>query len=241
MAKRIDVESLRSLIESERRLVVVTGAGVSTGSGIPDFASVDSVWSAPIPRSVAMSLVFWEREPELFWSYYKELFAVKMLDSFVPCSAHRFLKELEEVADVEIFTQNVDGLHSLAGSSRVVEVHGNAKWLACVGCRGRHEARLFLSSKNPLCPDCGLRLKPTVVLFGEGSDGYESLRVAYRGPGVALFMGTSLNVSPVSDYPYYLAAYEPHMTRVYWNDVISADDERYFHQVLSDDFSVLDG
>lgn len=239
MAKRIDVESLRELVSQERKLIVVTGAGVSTGSGIPDFASVDDEWDAPVPRSVAISKGFWEVEPELFWSYYKKLFAVKSLNSFAPSAAHNFLKELEEIASVQIFTQNVDGLHSLAGSSHVVEVHGNARWLKCVGCSSEFEAHLFFNSDNPLCPDCGNRLKPTVVLFGEPSEGYELLQNAYRGPGVALFMGTSLQVAPVSNYPYFLAAHQPQFYRVYWNNVVSEENERYFHQVIEDDFSSL--
>lgn len=240
MARRIDVESLRSLVESERRVVVITGAGVSTGSGIPDFASVDANWSAPISRAEAISRNFWEAEPELFWSYYKDLFAVKALSSFAPCAAHRFLKELEDVAQVEIFTQNVDNLHTLAGSSNVVELHGNAHWLQCVGCPSKFVAHTFFDSANPICPECDNRLKPTVILFGEPSEGYQLLENAFKGPGVALFMGTRLQVSPVGDYPYYLSAYKPHITRVYWNDVIDGKQERYFHQVLTDDFSVLE-
>lgn len=239
MANRTDVKSLRALIEDERKLIVVTGAGVSTGSGIPDFASVDESWDMPVPRAVAMSSTFWEGAPEMFWACYKRMFALKSLNTFVPSEAHSFLKELEEVASVQIFTQNVDGLHSLAGSSNVVELHGNARWLQCVGCVEKFEARTFFDSDNPICPNCGSRLKPTVVLFGEPSEGYELLRDAFKGPGVALFMGTSLQVAPVSNYPYYLAAHQPQFYRVYWNRVVSEENERYFHQVIEDDFSNL--
>lgn len=237
--RETDVESLKSLIESEGRVVVVTGAGVSTGSGIPDFASVDSQWTAPVPRSVAISLPFFESSPELFWEYYKNLFAVKSLNTFIPSSAHRFLKDLENIAEVEIFTQNVDGLHSAAGSSRVVELHGNAKYLECVSCSSRYMAADFWNDVVPTCPSCDARLKPTVVLFGEGSEGYQLLQDAYRGVGVALFMGTSLNVAPVSNFPYYLAAYQPQFSRIYWNNVITADVGKYFHQFIQSDFGLL--
>lgn len=234
-----DVESLKSVIEHERRVVVVTGAGVSTGSGIPDFASVDSVWDSPVPRNVAISLPFFEAAPEMFWECYKKLFAVKTLDTVVPSKAHLFLKELEDIADVQIFTQNVDGLHSLAGSSQVVELHGNAKHLKCVSCSEKYPAAEFWDSIIPVCPECGSRLKPTVVLFGEGSEGYQLLENAYRGTGVALFMGTSLQVAPVSNFPYYLAAYQPQFTRVYWNNVIDVKVGKYFHQFIQSDFSSL--
>lgn len=237
--RETDVASLKSLIEYEGKVVVVTGAGVSTGSGIPDFASVDSVWDAPIPRSVAISLPFFEEFPADFWEYYKRLFAVKTLDTYAPSKAHLFLKELEEIAEVQIFTQNVDGLHSLAGSSRVVELHGNAKHLQCIECTNEYPAVDFWDSIIPVCPACGARLKPTVVLFGEGSDGYQLLENAYRGIGVALFMGTSLNVAPVSNFPYYLAAYQPQFNRIYWNNVIDGPNAKYFHQVITADFNSL--
>lgn len=238
LIRETDVESLQSLIESEGKVIVVTGAGVSTGSGIPDFASVDSAWDAPIPRSVAISLPFFEAAPADFWEYYKKLFAVKSLNTFLPSKAHLFLKQLEEIAEVQIFTQNVDGLHSLAGSSNVVELHGNAKHLKCVVCDKTYQAADFWESSVPECV-CGSRLKPTVVLFGEGSEGYEKLQNAYRGVGVALFMGTSLNVAPVSNFPYYLAAYQPQFNRIYWNNVIDGPNVKYFHQVIREDFSSL--
>ena len=237
--RETDVESLKSLVEAEGKLVVVTGAGVSTASGIPDFASVDSTWDAPVPRNVAISLPFFEAAPEMFWECYKQLFAVKSLNSFMPSAAHLFLKELEDIAEVQIFTQNVDGLHTAAGSSHVVEMHGNAKYLDCVSCTNRYSAAEFWDAIVPMCPSCGSRLKPTVVLFGEGSEGYELLQDAYRGTGVALFMGTSLTVAPVSNFPYYLAAYQPQWYRVYWNNVINANVGKYFHQFIKSDFSSL--
>lgn len=238
MVREMSVEALKSLIESEGRVVVVTGAGVSTGSGIPDFASIDSAWDAPIPRDVAISLDFFKANPIEFWQYYKRLFGVKSLDTFLPSKAHVFLKELEAVAKVDIFTQNVDGLHSLAGSSNVVELHGNAKHLKCVSCFRIFLAGDFWDYSVPECV-CGSRLKPTVVLFGEGSEGYQKLQDAYRGVGVALFMGTSLNVAPVSNFPYYLAAYQPQFTRIYWNNVAESPNVKYFHQVVSSDFNSL--
>jgi NAD-dependent SIR2 family protein deacetylase len=239
LVRETDVESLKSLIEAEGKVVVVTGAGVSTGSGIPDFASVDSAWDAPVPRSVAISLPFFEAAPAEFWEYYKKLFAVKSLNTFSPSKAHLFLKELEEIAEVQVFTQNVDGLHSLAGSSNVVELHGNAKYLKCVSCGSEHTAADFWDVAIPVCPLCDGSLKPTVVLFGEGSEGYQQLQDAYRGVGVALFMGTSLNVAPVSNFPYYLAAYQPQFNRIYWNNVVDGPNVKYFHQVIKSDFDSL--
>lgn len=239
MPLHIDVDSLRSTIAHEGRVVVVTGAGVSTGSGIPDFASTDDVWSRPVSREVATSKRFFESEPELFWEYYKNLFSVKTVGNAQPCGAHNFLKELEAIAEVEIFTQNVDGLHTVAGSTNVVEVHGNAQWLACINCDHRVRAVEYFDHAVPSCSWCGSRLKPTVVLFGESSDGYYQLRDAYNKNCVALFMGTSLRVSPINGFPYQLAAYAPHITRVYWNDVMDEQVGRYFHQHLNTDLASL--
>lgn len=237
--REIDVASLKSLIEDTGKVVIVTGAGVSTGSGIPDFASIDAVWDAPVPRSVAISLPFFWQFPSDFWEHYKRLFAVKTLDTFVPSKAHLFLKELEDVADVQIFTQNVDGLHSLAGSSHVVELHGNAKYLECVDCASEFSAVDFWDSIIPCCLVCGSRLKPQVVLFGEGSSAYGLLQDAYRGYGVALFMGTSLQVAPVNSFPFYLASTQPQFHRVYWNDVVEGSSVKYMEQVVQSDFNSL--
>lgn len=234
-----DVDSLKKLIQYEGKVIVVTGAGVSTNSGIPDFASIDSSWDAPVSRDVAISKRFFNEQPAAFWEYYKKLFAVKTLDMFKPSQAHIFLKDLENIADVRIFTQNVDGLHSLAGSSQVVELHGNAKHLECVSCYTQYPAADFWDTAIPTCHTCHARLKPTVVLFGEDSDGYQLLENAYRGTGVALFMGTSLQVAPVSNFPYYLAAYQPQFNRVYWNNVINQNFYRYFHQFIESDFGSL--
>lgn len=237
--RETDVESLKALIQAEGRVIVVTGAGVSTQSGIPDFASIDAVWDAPVTRDIAISRGFFDEHPADFWKYYKKLFAVKTLDTFKPSQAHLFLKNLESIADVQIFTQNVDGLHSLAGSSQVVELHGNAKHLKCICCHALYPAVNFWDVEIPTCSDCGARLKPTVVLFGENSEGYQLLDNAYHGVGVALFMGTSLQVAPVSNFPYYLAAYQPQFNRVYWNNVIDKNIHTYFHQFIESDFGSL--
>lgn len=240
---KIDVDHFLRIAKASKKLVVVTGAGVSTGSGIPDFASVDSTWEGEVPRSIALSKEFYNRFPEDFWHYYKQLFALKTLNSFAPSNAHLFLKELEEFVEVEIFTQNVDGLHQAAGSSKVVEVHGNAKTLRCTGCAREFFAAEFLDSVVPMCSFCGDRLKPTVVLFGEDSDGYGKLQQAYDESGhstVALFMGTSLTVSPINLFPRYIIENHNHLTLMYWNDVVTTESKYLFHTYLTTNFSELE-
>ena len=240
MARVTDVDSLWDLISDVGRVVVVTGAGVSTGSGIPDFASVDAKWTGRVSRQDAMTIDFFEAYPAEFWGYYKELFAVKVLNSLVPCGAHKFLVELEDVADVQIFTQNVDGLHSAAGSSNVVELHGNARGVECLKCELTFDSVDYLDVELPLCHGCGGVLKPTVVLFGERSPAYEQMWNAYNGQGVALFMGTSLTVAPISLVPYHLETFADQFHRIWWNNVIDERNEFIFHQVLRDDFSILE-
>jgi NAD-dependent deacetylase len=235
----LTVQRLEQIIASQKRVVVVTGAGTSTLSGIPDFVSVDSGWEGDIPREVAISKNYFHAYPKSFWKVYKKLFLPKVRAELAPSKAHTFLKKLEDFAEVEIYTQNVDGLHQAAGSTNVTEVHGNANTLTCVKCRNQVDVWDVYDSVVPICELCGKLLKPDVVLFGEKSPGYGKMFDALNGPGVLLMMGTSLNVAPVNQMPLQAAQFAPHLWRVYWDKTATAEQEPLFHHYVNTDFSEL--
>lgn len=235
----LSVKRLTQIVASQHRVVVVTGAGVSTLSGIPDFVSIDGDWDNPIPREVAISKGFFRAQPKKFWSIYKDLFLGKADDKLEPSAAHLYLKELEKAAEVEIYTQNVDGLHGAAGSSNVTEVHGNAHSLTCVKCKRQVDVWDVYDTVVPLCEKDGQLLKPNVVLFGENSPSYDKMFKALNGPGVLLVMGTSLNVAPVNMMPVEAARYSPHLWRIYWDKNASEEHEPLFHHHVNADFSQL--
>lgn len=156
---------LAELIRDRQPCVALTGAGVSTESGIPDFRSGGGIWAEYDPAEVA-SIDGFRREPERVWEFYARRLA--LLADAQPNDAHRALARLEQAGLLEgVITQNVDGLHRRAGSQEVLEVHGTVRGAVCLACgaRAEHEdvlARLPL----PRC-DCGAVLKPAVVMFGE--------------------------------------------------------------------------
>lgn len=231
-------DRLCEIAASLKRVIVVTGAGVSVPSGIPDFATTDSQWTEPVTREKALSVKFFKEEPEQFWSIYKKLFLAKGGANQSPSQAHLFLKRLEEVADVRIFTQNVDGLHQLAGSSHVTELHGTANTLTCVACSASVPAASVYASKNPTCFVCGGRLKPNVVLYGEDSAGYFHLfnTIDAPEPGLLLVMGTSLMVAPVSYAATNALMNSPQLWRVYWDKNATEGHEPLFHHRLNTRF-----
>lgn len=192
---------LAELIRERQPCVVLTGAGVSTESGIPDFRSAEGIWGTYDPLEVA-SIQGFRRDPARVWEFYARRLAV--LDEAEPNDAHRALARLEELGLVEaIVTQNVDGLHQRAGSTDVLEVHGSIRAAICSGCgapMGLERLRELLPL--PLC-ECGEALKPGVVLFGEllPSCAIERATALARLARLLLVVGSSLEVHPVAGLP----------------------------------------
>ena len=195
-------DRLAGLIRSARSVVALTGAGVSVPSGIPDFRSPGTgLWENVDPMEVAHISV-WRRQPERFWSFYGQRFAV--LDGKQPNGAHRALAEL----GIPVITQNIDGLHGRAGSREVIEIHGSIASASCQvdGTRyplGYTRARMEAAADGvPRC-DCGEPLKPDVVLFGELLDETAMTRAGALAAGADLMLcvGSSLEVYPAAGLP----------------------------------------
>jgi NAD-dependent deacetylase len=197
-----DAEQLAELIRARQPCVVLTGAGVSTESGIPDFRSATGIWAQYDPMEVA-SIWGFERDPEAVWEFYGRRLGV--LADAKPNAAHRALAELERRGLVAaLVTQNIDTLHEQAGSREVVEVHGSIRTASCHTCgvrvpMGEVVARLPV----PVCEACGGMLKPDVVMFGEAMPVRETERAfqVAREAALLLVVGSSLEVYPVAALP----------------------------------------
>jgi NAD-dependent deacetylase len=199
------VPDLAALVRERRPCVVLTGAGISTESGIPDFRSPGGIWAEYDPMEYATIDAF-RRDPVKVWEFYAPRF--ELLTTAEPNSGHLALAELERGGLVAaVVTQNIDGLHQRAGSREVVEVHGSIRSASCLECRERvplEEVRAALrAGPAPLCPRCGAVLKPDVVMFGEllPADAIDRAIELVRGAGLLLVVGSSLEVHPVAGLP----------------------------------------
>jgi NAD-dependent deacetylase len=185
--------------------VVLTGAGVSTESGIPDFRSPTGLWARFDPLEYG-SIEAFRADPLKVWSFYKP--RVAMLTEAEPNAAHLALAELELLGFVEaVVTQNIDLLHERAGSREVVEVHGSIRSASCPGCGEREPLervlQLLAEADAPACQACGAILKPDVVFFGEllPAAAFERASELARAAGLLLVVGSALEVYPVAGLP----------------------------------------
>lgn len=189
-------------MRGHRPLVVLTGAGISTESGIPDFRSATGIWAQYDPMEVAHIDAF-RRDPEKVWEFYGR--RLDVLEDAEPNDGHRALAELEDRGWVHaVITQNIDRLHERAGSRALVEVHGSIRSSSCLHC-GTVVSMTDVVQLLPVphCPNCGEVLKPDVVMFGELLPAAQIARAEQlaRRAGVLLVVGSSLEVYPVAGLP----------------------------------------
>ena len=195
-------ERLADLIRTNQPCVVLTGAGISTESGIPDFRSAGGIWATYDPMEVA-SIAGFRRDPSRVWEFYAQRLAV--LADAEPNDGHRALARLEELGLVDaVVTQNVDGLHQRAGSREVLEVHGSIRGAVCLSCGASAGfERILELLPLPVC-ECGEVLKPGVVMFGEllPVGALERATELARRARLLLVVGSSLEVHPVAGLPF---------------------------------------
>jgi len=201
----VPAAELAALIAARQPCVVLTGAGVSTESGIPDFRSPMGIWAEVDPMEVA-SIQAFHRDPARVWAFYRT--RIEMLRQAEPNGAHIALAELERRGLVRaVVTQNVDTLHARAGSRDVVEVHGSIRTAVCPACGHEEDAADAVGELDatpvPACRECGEALKPGVTLFGEllPTGTLERASELAGGAELMLVVGSTLEVWPVAGLP----------------------------------------
>lgn len=201
----MSIAAAAALLATSRRAIALTGAGVSTASGLPDFRSPGGLWDGVDPMAMASRSAL-ARRPDAFYAFYRQ--RLDRLGRAAPNPAHYALADLQGTGRLQaIITQNVDGLHQAAGSRVVIEVHGNLREAACTGC-GRLGSieliRVALAEERlPRCAECGHLLKPNVVLFEDllPPDAWAQAVDAARAADVMLVAGSSLQVVPAAHLP----------------------------------------
>ena len=202
---KTDISILQQIINKSKKIVFFGGAGVSTESGIPDFRSVDGIyhqkWKFP-PEQIISHSFFYANTPEFFRFYRAKL----LPQGINPNAAHYKLTELEESGKLlAIITQNIDGLHQMAGSKNVLELHGSTRRNYCLKCHEFYDEKIIIESeknpdKLPYCTKCGGLIKPDVVLYEEGLDHFviEKSINAIKEADTLIIGGTSLTVYPAA-------------------------------------------
>jgi NAD-dependent deacetylase len=201
----VTVQALAELVRARQPCVALTGAGISTESGIPDFRSAEGLWAEFDPLEYATVDAF-RRDPGKVWRFYRGRFS--MLVEAEPNRAHRALADLERLGLVRaVVTQNIDMLHQRAGSRCVVEAHGSISTSTCPRCRTVYPLEQVLarldSESAPTCSACHTVLKPDVVFFGEllPTEAVDRAFELARAAGLLLVVGSALEVFPVAGLP----------------------------------------
>ncbi|WP_128837489.1 NAD-dependent protein deacylase, partial [Streptococcus sp. DD11] len=168
------IAQLQQLIDQSRHIVFFGGAGVSTESNIPDFRSSDGIYSVELGRHFTaeqlVSHTMFERYPQEFFAFYKQYL---LYPDARPNAAHTYLAALEKAGKLKaVVTQNIDSLHEMAGSQKVLKLHGSADRNFCLGCQRFYDLQAFLALPGtvPHCLDCGSIVKPDVTLYEEPLD-----------------------------------------------------------------------
>lgn len=194
------IKQLQKMIEESNNIVVFSGAGVSTESGLKDFRSKDGLYNQKneLPAEYLLSSDCFYNNPDLFYNYYKN--NLNSL-SVKPNITHIFLKRLEDSGKLKaIITQNIDGLHSRAGNKKVFEIHGSTYKNHCINCNKEYSAEFVFNSKGkPMCT-CGGLIKPDVVLYGEAlpENEFNDAIKSIQNADMMIVIGTSLTVSPAN-------------------------------------------
>ena len=197
------IDTLRQWVSEAKRMVFFGGAGVSTESGIPDFRGVDGLYHQKFKESpeTIISHTYYVKHPDVFFEFYR----TRMLyPDARPNIAHETLARWEREGKLAaVVTQNIDGLHQLAGSKTVYELHGSVHRNYCRKCGAGYDLAQFMAMEHvPVCPKCGGRVKPDVVLYEEGLDPdtiYGAVE-AIRRADLLIVAGTSLTVYPAAAF-----------------------------------------
>ncbi|MGI5912217.1 MAG: NAD-dependent protein deacylase [Syntrophomonadaceae bacterium] len=204
------LDKVVSVLASSNNTVVVTGAGISTEAGIPDFRGEKGIYKT-LGEDRVMNIIninFFKKNPESFYEFYFKYFTLPQVE---PSLAHKIMALMEDEGRISaVVTQNVDGLHEKAGSHNVIAVHGTRTRFICTNkdCK-RYYSRdnvLKMKKKVPECIECGGVLKPDVVLFGEPIQQFNNAREQIMNADVLMVIGSSLVVYPLAGFVQEFAA-----------------------------------
>jgi len=237
------IEQLKNQLSASQKIVFFGGAGVSTESGIPDFRSAEGLYNEESGTHVSaedmVSNTFYNRYPKAFFDYY---FENLVFEDAEPNESHEFIKDLEDQGkEVSVVTQNIDGLHQKAGSSRVHELHGSTLRNYCTEC-GRHYTinELELDSDGiPRCPHDGAIVRPDIVLYGEGlnQDVVQNATQDIKNADMLMIAGTSLVVYPAAGLINYFNG--NHLVAINKSSIRVPEGTLVFEDSISNVFSRL--
>ncbi len=194
------INGLVDVLKNSRRVAALTGAGISAESGIPTFRGNGGLWEN-YPMEKVASVEGFRDDPLLVWKFYDER-RVNMKGK-KPNRAHEVLAEMEKYFDMWVITQNIDGLHFLAGSKNVIELHGSIWRFRCTSCSHvETNYKTPLSEIPPRCPKCGSMLRPDVVWFGEPVNKIQDVFEIAENSEVFFVIGTSARVYPAASLPF---------------------------------------
>ena len=203
-------EKLAGLIRQSEKIAVLTGAGISTSAGIPDFRGPDGLYSRKdIDAEKLFDINYFHYNPNLFYEAIPEFY--EGCENADPTAGHAFIKKLEDHNKLFLLvTQNIDGLHEKAGNTEVINIHGNFKKFICTKCTAEFPANDAIkasikASRIPICPKCGGTMKPTVVFFGEPVIGFEEASSRIQKADLFIAIGSTLMVNPAAMLPQYLS------------------------------------
>lgn len=197
-----EIAKLKQIINESENIVFFTGAGISVPSGIPDFRSADGLYTNDLRAETIISHSYFMSHPKEFYQFYKD----KMVyEDALPNIAHKWIAELEDSGKSKgVITQNIDGLHLMAGSKNVIEIHGTIYKNHCMKCHKSYALKDILKDEIPLC-DCGGIIKPDVVLYEEALE-YKDIVKAIsmiEKADTLIIIGTSLSVYPAAGFINY--------------------------------------
>jgi NAD-dependent deacetylase len=191
-----------NFIRDSKSIVALTGAGISTSAGIPDFRGPSGIYSMKkYDTEKIFELTYFLENPELFYDFARDF--LSKLEVGRPTFTHLFLAQLERAGKLEmLITQNIDGLHECAGSKNLINLHGNINKSYCLQCSKEYpleqmRAKVF-NEKVPFCDKCGGLIKPDIVFFGEGVKEFSKAEASVYNSDLLLIIGTSLEVYPAN-------------------------------------------
>ena len=196
------IEKLNRMIADARRIVFFTGAGISTGSGIPDFRSANGLY-ADNPEYL-LSATCLQNEPQKFFNFIKNKMDFREAE---PNIAHQKIAELQLTRTVSVITQNIDGLHEKVGTKAIATIHGTMSRAYCQNCRAEYDSDAVYdyTIDYPICEDCGGTIRPAITLYGESLPAEDWQLALHWTMQADLFIvvGSSLTVTPASFLPHY--------------------------------------